>query len=273
VVRWLGGSAKYAVLIFFLLVFSIPFIWLVSWSLKTEIDIVSNPFSAPIPPHWENFARVWTQGRYSRYLPNTVVYAISIVIGVCFFSCMTGYALARMRFPGRDALFTLILVGTMVPFQAIMIPLYYLARDLHILGTRWGLIIPSTALGLPFGVFMMRAFFRSLPEELADAARIDGCSEWGIFGRVMLPLAGPGLTALAVFQFMWSWNVFLPALILVQRDVLRPVALGLLYFAGRYTQDRSMIAGGVMFTIIPIIVLYLLLQHKFIEGVTAGALK
>ena len=271
--RRLGSILKYAVLVLFLLIFLIPFLWFASWSLKTEAEISANPFSLPIPAHWEKFTQVWVDGHFNRYLPNSVIYSSSVVIGVCFFSCLTGYALARMDFPGRNAIFFVLLVGQLVPFQGGMIPLYYLARDLHLLGTRWGLIVPVTAGALSFGVFMMRAFFQSLPEELVDAAQIDGCDQWGIFWRVMLPLAGPGLAALAVFEFMWSWNTFFPALLLVQRDELRPVATAIMFFQSRYTSDRGLIATGVIITILPVLALYFALQRKFIEGVTAGALK
>lgn len=271
--RWGWGALRYLVLGLFLVIFLVPFVWMVFWALRSEPEIAQNPFALPTTPRWENLAAAWTTGRYSTYLPNTVIYSISFVIGICFFSCLSGYAVARMRFPGRDLIFIFLLIGIMVPFQSLMIPLYYLARDLHILGTRWGLIIPGVSLGLPFGTFLMRAFFRGLPEELADAARIDGCNEWSVFWRVMLPLAGPGLTTLAVFEFMWSWNIFLPALVLVQRDELRPVALALLFFQDRYSMDRGMITAGVMLTILPVVLVYIFLQRKFIEGITAGALK
>ncbi len=172
-----GETGRYALLLFFAVIFLMPFIWIAFWALKTEPEIGANPFSPPIPPRWENLPRVWNQGNYSKYLPNTLIYAFGIAIGVCFFSCLAGYSLARIRFPGRQLLFNFFLIGLMVPFFALMVPLYFLARDFHILGTRWALIVPGIALALPFGIFLMRSFFLSLPEELADAARIDGCNE------------------------------------------------------------------------------------------------
>jgi ABC-type glycerol-3-phosphate transport system permease component len=268
-----GEVGRYTLLIIFAFVFLAPFVWIAFWALKTEMEIGAAPFSPPINPHWDNLARTWTTGRYSRYLPNTLIYATTISVGVCFFSCLAGYALAKIRFPGRQMLFSFFLVGLMVPFFALMIPLFLLVRDFHILGTRWALIVPGIALGLPFGIFLMRAFFLALPDELVDAAKIDGCSEWSAFWRVMLPLAWPGLTTLVVFEFLGTWNMFVEPLVLVQRDELRPVGLAILFFQSRYNIDRGMVAAGVMMTILPVILVYIALQRKFIEGITAGALK
>jgi len=271
--RQVSKILRSALILLFVLIFIIPFIWIGFWGLKTETEISRNPFSPPIPPHWENLARVWTIGQYSKYLPNTLIYAFTIAAGVCLFSCLAGYALASIPFPGRQVIFTFFLIGLMVPFFAVMIPIYFLVANVGILGTRWALIIPGIALALPFGIFLMRSFFLALPEALNDAAKIDGCGEWQTFARVMLPLASPGLTTLAVFEFLWTWNMFVEPLVLVQRDPLRPVGLAILLFQARYTIDRAMVAGGLLLTILPVIVMYLLLQHKFVEGITAGALK
>jgi len=273
VMRWLGKLGQYSLIYIFVLVFILPFIWILFWSLKTEAEIGLAPFAPPTTPQWENFVNVWNAGRYSKYLPNTLIYAVAIVLGGTSLACLAGYALARISFPGRDFIFTFFLIGLMVPFFALMIPLYLLVRDFHWLGTRMALIVPSIGLGLPFGIFLMRSFFKSLPEELADAARIDGCGEFGIFRHIMLPLAWPGLTTLAVFQFLWAWNMFVEPLLLVQKDDLRPVGLAIFFFQGRYTTDRGMVATGLLLTILPVLILYILLQRKFIEGITAGATK
>jgi ABC-type glycerol-3-phosphate transport system permease component len=272
-IRWLGRLGQYSLIFAFVFVFVIPFIWILFWSLKTEAEIGMSPFTPPTSPQWENFLNVWDAGRFSKYLPNTLIYAVSIVLGGSTLSCLAGYALARIRFPGREWIFTFFLIGLMVPFFALMIPLYLLMRDFQWLGTRLALIVPSIGLGLPFGIFLMRSFFKSLPEELADAARIDGCGEFGIFRHIMLPLAWPGLATLAVFQFLGAWNMFVEPLLLVQKDDLRPVGLAIFFFQGRYTTDRGMVATGLLLTILPVLILYILLQRKFIEGITAGATK
>jgi ABC-type glycerol-3-phosphate transport system permease component len=264
---------KYAVLLAFLAFLLLSFVWVWSSALKTSREILTSPLALPRSFHWENLERAWTIGRFDRYIGNTVLYSVTIVTSVVVLCCLGGYALALLRFPGSNVIFVAFLLGLMVPFEAIMIPMYYLVRDLNILATRWAMIIPSIALALPFGIFLMRAFYRGLPPELADAARVDGSTEWQVFRRVMLPLSAPGVITLVVFQFMWTWNAFSIPLILVQEEELRPVALGIMFFSGRYTSDQGMIAAGVTIATLPIILLYLALQRQFIRGITAGALK
>jgi ABC-type glycerol-3-phosphate transport system permease component len=270
----LGGRAFiYILLIFFFLIFLIPFIWIWSSAFKTSIEIARDPFALPSAFRWQNLQKAWTVGRFGDYIKNSVIYCTAIVSGVVALSCLAGYALALLPIPGRSYITLVFLLGLMVPFQSVMIPLYYLLRDLHILGTYWAFIVPGTALRLPFGIFLMRGFFRGLPPELADAARLDGANEWRVFRQVMLPLATPGLATLVVFQFIYTWNQFAMPLIFVQRDELRPVSLGTLFFFGRFTADRGMIAAGMTISMLPVVILYLLLQRRFIEGITAGALK
>ncbi|MCC7354917.1 MAG: carbohydrate ABC transporter permease [Anaerolineae bacterium] len=271
--RWLTRGIKYLVLIVFLVYFFLPIFWITSAALRPGQDVLQDPFGLPRTLQLSNLLKAWNTGRFNRYVWNTVIYCATTVTGVLIISSLAGFGLAQLQFPGRDFIFTVTLLGLMVPFQSIMIPLYYLARDLHILGTYWAMILPGIGLGLPFGVFLMRAFFRGLPHELADAAKIDGCNEWGVFWRVMLPLAYPGLITLAIFQFRNTWNAFALPLVLVPRDVLRPVATGMLQFQSRFTSDRAGIAAAALITSIPVLLLYLILQRQFVRGITAGALK
>jgi ABC-type glycerol-3-phosphate transport system permease component len=241
--------------------------------LKSSIEISRDPFALPQEFMWENLRKAWTIGGFDRYMLNTVIYCAAIVGGVVALSCLAGYALALLPLPARGVVLTLFLLGLMVPFQSVMIPIYYLLRDVGLLETYWAFIVPGIALRLPFGIFLMRGFFKGLPNDIADAARIDGANEWNVFRSVMLPLSIPGLSTLVVFQFIHTWNQFLMPLVFVQRDELRPVALGTMFFFGRFTADRGMIAAGVTISMIPMVILYLLLQRRFIEGITAGAMK
>jgi len=272
-IRLAPTLGQYALLLVFLVIFLAPVIWVWSSALKTSVEISRSPFALPSEWRWENFVEAWNTGRFGRYIGNSVLYSVAIVAGSVFLSCLAGYALALLPLPGRNGLLVLFLLGLMVPFQSVMIPLYYLLRDLHLLETYWAFIVPGIALRLPFGIFLMRGFFRGLPPELADAARLDGANEWGVFRQIMLPLARPGLATLVVFQFMFAWNQFLMPLIFVQRDELRPISLGMMFFFGRFTAQRDLIAAGVTIAMLPVVVLYLLLQRRFIEGITAGALK
>jgi ABC-type glycerol-3-phosphate transport system permease component len=266
-------SARYLVLVFFLVVSLYPVLLMWASAFKTTREIASDPLALPSSLNVENLVKAWTVGRFDRYLGNSVIYSVAVVVGVVVLSSLAGYSLAKLRVAHQRVIFVGFLLGLMVPFQSIMIPLYYLLRDINLLGTYWAMILPSIGLGLPFGVFYMRAFFRGLPGELADAGRVDGGTEWQVFRQVMLPLARPGLATLAVFQLMTTWNSFLVPLVFVQRDELRPIALGAMFFSGRYTADRGLIAAGVTISIVPIVIMYLLMQRQFIRGITAGALK
>lgn len=232
-----------------------------------------SPFGFPTAPRWENYTEAWTVGRFSKYFLNSVIVSVPIVIGSVSLSCLAGYGFARFKFPGGNVIFYTFLLGLMVPFQSIMIPLFYILRDINLLSTYWAMILPMIALGLPFGIFFMRAFFLGLPLELDDAAQIDGCNEFDVFWRVMLPLAGPAISTLTVLQFITAWNSFLVPLIYMQREELRPLVLGLMFFQTRYTQDIPLTMAGTTIAMLPVVLVYLALQRKFIQGLTAGAVK
>jgi ABC-type glycerol-3-phosphate transport system permease component len=264
---------QYTLLIVFALICLVPLFWVLSSSLKNTREIAMNAFGPPVVFRWENYVEAWTVGRFSRYFNNSVIVTVPIVLASVFFSALAGYGLARFPLPGGKVVFYLFLLGLMVPFQSIMIPLFYLLRDVGFLGTYWAMIVPSVALGLPFGIFFMRAFFLRQPQELAEAAEIDGAGEWNVFWNIMLPLALPGLATLAVFQFMGAWNSFLLPLIYMQKEELRPLILGLMFFRSRYTQNIPLTMAGAVIAMLPIVLMYITFQRKFIQGMTAGAVK
>ena len=264
---------KHALLLIVLIVCIMPFLWIVGIALKTKKEFYQTPFSLPADPQWDNFATAWTVGHFSEFFPNSLILSVSVVLGVIVCSVLAGYAFARIDFHGREVLFYAFLVGMMIPFQAVMIPLYYELRDLMLLKTYFGGIMPLVAQGIPFGIFLMRAFFLGLSQELVDAAKIDGCDDLGVLFHVLLPLAQPALATLVVIQFMNAWNAFLIPLLFMQAQRLRPLTLGLLYYRTRYEADYTMIAAGVTITILPMILIYTLFQNQIEEGLTAGALK
>lgn len=272
--RWSAGDvARYAVVIAFALLTAGPLVWVVTTSLKTTRDLAMSPLGLPSQPQWGNFPEAWHVGRFGDYFLNSLIVSVPIVVLVVALSSLAGYAFARLRLPGATPLFMLFLLGLMVPFQSIMIPLFYLLRDLDLLGSYWAMILPMTAFGLPLGIFLMRAFFAGLPGELADAGKIDGCTEFGVFWRVMLPLSLPGLSTLAVLQFILAWKEFLIPLLYLQREELRPVVLGLMFFKNEYTRDVPLTMAGTVLVMIPLVVAYVFLQRSFIRGLTAGAVK
>jgi raffinose/stachyose/melibiose transport system permease protein len=269
----ISGGMKYGVLVFFALFAILPFFWMWSAAFRKSREIFLDPFGLPTSLDFTNLINAWTVGRFNTYIINSLIVTIPTVIGVVALSSLAGYALARYQFRGRSIVFYMFLVGVTVPFQSIMIPLYYNLRDLNLLGTYWAMILPATGLGMSFGVFLMQAFFRGLPDEIADAGRVDGCNEFQAFFSIMLPLARPAISSLIVFQFMWSWNAFLMPLLYLQSESLRTLPLGLMFFQGRYTSDYGLLAAGVTISTVPLIVVYMIFQKQFIQGLTAGAVK
>lgn len=270
---WIGKGIQYGVLILFALYVLVPFFWVVSTALKSQIEIAQDPLGPPPTWRWENIVQAWKLGHFGRSFLNSVIVTVPIVLLVVSLSCLAGYGLARLKMPGRNFIFYFFLLGLMVPFTGIMIPLFYILRDIGVLGTYWAMILPQTAISLPFGIFFMRAFFSGLPSDLADAAKIDGCNDFGVFGRVMLPLAGPAVAALVVFNFMGAWNAFLLPLIYMQTESLRPMMVGMMFFTTRYGVDYSMSMAGTLIIMLPIMVVYVIFQRQFIQGLTAGAVK
>ncbi len=271
--RQLAGWGRHLVLIFFAALSFYPILVMWFTALRPMQEAISSPFGLPSSLYLDNIANAWTRGRFGDYFVNSVIITVPSVIGVVALSALAGYGIARFRFRGRMMIFYLILLGLTVPFQSVMIPLYYQLLGMGLLGTYLAVILPSIAFGLPFGVFLMQSFFEDLPNELHEAGRADGCSELRIFWSIMLPLAKPALSTLVVFQFMRTWNEFLMPLLYLQKEDLRPIPLGLMFFQGAYSRDIGLIAAGVSLATIPVIVVYLLFQRQFVRGLTAGAVK
>lgn len=264
----------YSILIIVALYTLIPLVTMGMTASRTIQDVLRGPFTIPSEFRlFENLKKAWTVGRFSVYMKNSIIMTVPTVLIVVSLATFAGYAFAKISFRGRFALFYLILAGMMIPFQAVMIPLYFLLNDLHLLGTYWSVILTIGSLGLPFGIFMMRAFFMTLPIELVEAAKIDGCSEIKAFWYVMMPLAFPAWVSLIIFQSMWTWNNFLIPFLFIHKDSMRPLPLGLMFFQAEYTTNYSLISAGVLISILPLIILFIILQRQFIEGISMGAVK
>jgi raffinose/stachyose/melibiose transport system permease protein len=223
--------------------------------------------------HLGNFADAWTQGHFGSYLRSSTIVAVTVVVVASAFSLLAGYAFGLMRFRGAEVLFYVLLLGLMVPTEAIIVPLYYDLRDLKLTDTYWALILPQIGTSVAFGTFWMRAFFRTVPRSLIEAARLDGASTWFILWRVLLPLARPAVLTMVVLLFMWTWNEFLLALVMVSEEGLRTAPLGLSFFQGRNTSNLTLLAAGAVIVATPVVVLYVFLQRHFIRGMLAGAVK
>ncbi|HUC92768.1 MAG TPA: carbohydrate ABC transporter permease [Paenibacillus sp.] len=269
----LKAMTLYAILIVFLIISVLPIFWFVMVALKDAAELNSNPFALPKAITLDNIIEAWTVGKMKRYFVNSVIVAVPRVFAILVLATLAGYAFGKLKFPGRDPLFYFILIGMMVPIQAMVIPLYYTMQNLGLINTYWALIIPSLGLAMPFAIFMMRAFFRDIPDDMMDSAKIDGCGDFKTFLYIMLPLMVPAVTSLLVFEFAASWNEFLLPLLFVYEDTYRTLPLGLMYFSGEYTTNQSLVAAGVTIAVVPIIIVYVIFQRKFIEGITAGSVK
>ncbi len=264
---------RHAVLILFAFLAFYPIVVMWITALRPSNEVMQNPFGLPTGIFLDNIVNAWVKGRFGNYFINSVIITVPTVIGVVVLSALAGYGIARFRFRGRMLIFYTMLLGLTIPFQSVMIPLYYQLLAMGLLGSYLAVILPSIAFGLPFGIFLMQSFFEDLPHELTEAARVDGCSEFRIFRSVMLPLARPAISTLIVFQFMRTWNEFLMPLLYLQDEARRPIPLGLMFFQGAYTRDIGLIAAGVSLSTIPVIIVYLIFQRQFVKGLTAGAVK
>lgn len=270
--RGIGRVFLYALLIFFVFLAVTPFIVSAFTAFKTNNEIVQGAFAPPAVWRWSNFGEAWEQARFSTYFGNSIIIVIPVVAASVILSTMTGFAFGRLRFRFSRALFVVFLIGVIMPLEAYIIPLYYLMDSLDLTDTRWALILPQIGMSVCFGTFWMRGFFASIPNDIVDAAKIDGCNNWNALWRVMLPLVRPAILTLVVLFFIWTWNDFLLALVMINSDELRTVPQGLAFFQGRYTTNVPLTSAGATLVAVPTIAIYVLLQRQFIRGLTGGAL-
>ncbi|HEV8687217.1 MAG TPA: carbohydrate ABC transporter permease [Gaiellaceae bacterium] len=248
----------------------LPYLWMLTTSLKPP----KLTFAAPhlIPAHfvWENYRIAWEAAPFDRFYVNSIVMAVAIAVGQVLTSAMAGYAFDRLEFPFKNVLFFVFLAALMIPLPLLLIPSYLIVRDLGWLNSYAALIVPR--LWTPFGVLLMRQYFRTLPRELDDAALVDGSTRFGVLFRILFPLSRPAVAALGLFAFLFAWNDFLWPLIVLDNPDKFTIQVGLAQFAGKYgTQWTSLMAGTVTATL-PVLVLFILLQRWIIRGMTLGAL-
>ena len=266
-------ALSYVVLGVFAIVAIYPILSILLLAFHRKSDLVTG-FSIPDRLSFDTFSRAWDLGGFDHGLVNSFIVAATVAIVTAILATPAGYAFGTMRFRGSSVLFYLLLIGLIFPYEATVIPLYYVFNDAGITDTLWALILPQIGLSIPFGVFWMRAFFRSTPMALVEASRLDGASSLTTMWRVLLPQAKPALTTLVVLVFMWTWNEFLLALVMIQSDSLRTAPLGLAIFSGaNRQQDPTLTAAAAVLVALPIMIVYVFLQRSFIRGMFAGAVK
>lgn len=262
----------YLALIAGALVMVFPFAWMVSTSLTTDAQLfVTPPQLIPDPAQPENYARVADAFPIGRFALNSAVVAVVTTLLQLITSAMGAYAFARIRFPGREALFIVYLATLMVPMQVIVVPLFIEMRLIGQVNSYGGLILPGIASA--FGTFLLRQYFLSLPLELEEAAWMDGASRWTIFSRIVLPLSGPALATFGIFAFMASWNAFLWPLLVVSDTELMTLPVGLSNLHGRYVTEWNLVMAGATLSVIPIVIVYLAAQRYVVRGIALSGLK
>lgn len=270
----------YLILLTYLLVVVYPMVWLLYTSLKTDKDIFLDPFELPALNNlqWVNFSNAWTKGNFGDYFFNSVIMTVMTVTLVVLLSSMAAYALSRFHFRGARPLFFYFLAGLMIPLQLGIVPLFFQMKDFGLLNSRWGLLTVYVAFGMPFSIFILTGFFKSLPSALYESALIDGAGEFRAFWSIMLPLARPGLITVAIFSFLGTWNEFFMAFMFLSgkgSEHLRTLPLGLanLTIVSQYRSDWGMAFAGLVLVMLPTLLVYALLQKHLSKGITMGALK
>ena len=254
------------------LVMLAPFVWMLSASLKLNKDVFTFPIQwIPAEPRWQNYIDIWTKIPLGLFIWNTAKITIAVTILQLLTSSFAAYAFAKLQFPFRDTLFLGYIATIAMPWQVYMVPQFLLMRELGLHNTHWSLIVLQAFTA--FGVFLMRQFYQSIPDELCEAARIDGMNEYQIWWRIMLPLSKPALSTLTIFTFVTTWNDFLGPLIYLTKTELKTIQIGLRMFISQYSAEYGLIMAASVVALIPVLVVFLALQRFFIEGIASTGLK
>ncbi len=250
-----------------------PFAWMVSTSFKPVAEVFKWPPDwIPDAPTLQNYPQVMREVPFLTFFKNSFIVASVVVVACLFTSSLAGYAFAKFNFKGRDTIFIIILATMMIPFPVLIIPLYMLMDKFHLIDTYGALIIPS--LVSAYGIFLMRQFIRTIPDELIDAGRIDGCSEFGIYWRIVLPACRPALATLGVLLFIWNWDSFLWPVIVINKMSMRTIPLGLATFMWEYGGPRwNLIMTGTVIATIPVLIVFILGQKQIISGMVLSGMK
>ena len=262
----------YALLIFFACLLLFPFFWLILSSLKLDRDVFSIPIQwIPRPPVWRNYLNIWTRIPLLRYLQNTAKLTFIVTFLQLFTSSFAAYAFSKLRFPGRNFLFLAYVATIAVPWQVYMVPQFIMFRTMGLVNTHMAIIILQAFTA--FGVFLMKQFYDTIPDELIEAARIDGMSEYGIWRRIMLPLSKPALATLTIFTFVLTWNDFLGPRLYLSSQPLWTIQLGMRQFIGMYSSEFGLIMAISVVSLIPILIVFFALQRFFVQGIASSGLK
>lgn len=265
---WVGNT----LLVLLMAVTVLPFVTLFVTALHPSGTYPSG-LELPETLHWENFAAAFRSAHMEQLLWSSVLIVIGVVPVSLLIATLAGFALGHLRPPGHRAIFLVFVLGLTLPFQGVIVPLYFQMRELGLLNTRWAIILPLIGLYMPFAVIWMRAHFVNMPQDLSEAARMDGAGTWTLFTRIHLPLSAPALSSLAILLFLWTWNQFLLAVVLVDDSRKRTMAGALGAFQGQYGTDIPLLCAGSLLILTPTLIVFLIFQRRFVSALLQGAVK
>lgn len=265
VLRWLYRFTPYLILIAFSLTVLFPVVWMVLASLKTQQEIFLHPLALPRDPQWRNYIDA-AQSGFPVYVLNSVIVTVGAVIPMVLVSVLAAYGLARREFFGRRGIYVIVVLAYAIPFHAVLVPLYTMVDSMGLLNTHLGLILPNIALGIPFSVVILYAFFLDFPQELEEAARLDGCGPARVLFSIVLPLSGPAVLSVIIFQSISVWNEFLWASIATSSDDIRPWTAGIMQFQGEYASDWPRILAVISAMMVPLLIVYIAAQKHFVRA-------
>ena len=263
----------------------LPLLWMFSSSLKTQATVFSDMSLIPTDPQWSNYYIAWTKGGFGKYFFNSLLYTVVVVFGVVFITSMAAYGISRLKIPGKNFIFYIFLAAMMIPIPGVFVALYVLLNKLGFLNPntgfplldnvimRLGYVLPLINSGLSLGIYILKTFFDKMPGDLEDSACIDGCSKFGIYWHIALPLAKPAIAVIVIFNTLTVWNEYLLAMLVLTGKNLMPLTRALMVFRGTHITEYPLLMSGMSITVIPIIIIYLFLQKHIIAGITAGAVK
>ena len=272
--RWSAVSTQ-TVLIGWAVTVIFPMIWMIYSSFKTDQELFFSPWAAPVELQWDNFARAWTKAHVGDYLLNTLIVVVPALLLTLIISAMAAYVLARFEFVGRRFLFYMFLSGMLFPVFLALVPLFNLVNQLKMLNTFHGLIIVYIAYSLPFTIFFLTGFFKTLPTEIEESAIMDGANPYQVFFKVMLPMASPGLISMGIFNFLGMWNQYVLPLVLISDESRYMLSQGLAFmlFKQFYENDWSALFAALTIIMVPTLIVYITFQKQIQDGITTGALK
>lgn len=265
-------SVAYILLVVVILGMLVPYVWMLSSSLKLNKDVFAFPMQwIPDQPRWENYADIWTKIPLGTFIYNTAKLSVIVTVLQLLTSSFAAYAFSKLHFKGKNILFLGYIATIAIPWQAYMVPQFIMMRSMGLNNTHLAIILLQAFSA--FGVFLMRQFYQGIPDELCEAARIDGLSEYGIWSRIMLPLSKPALSTLTIFTFVSTWNDFLGPMIYLTKTELKTIQIGLRMFISQYSAEYGLIMAASVISIIPVLFVFLALQKYFVQGVASSGIK